>query len=171
MFKKLVFCAVLVVFCSSMAVADSSPNWYLRGQGGVTSTWDQLKESKVAGTASFSFMRKVWGQKIFVGGGYQDINNAVGFGNFDTYTGKIYVFTRDPGISLLKYTPQMYLVLAGGVAHEVNSGLLGNGAFNGGFGILIPSPLADFLIETTAFNTAGTWSFDIGAGIQIGMDF
>jgi hypothetical protein len=130
-----------------------------------------LKENKVAGTASFSFARKVWGQKIFVGGGYQDINNSSGFGNFDTYTGKIYVFTRDPGISLLKYTPQMYLVLGGGVAHEVGSGLLGNGAFNGGFGILIPSKLADVFIETTAFNASGKWSLDLGAGIQIGMDF
>lgn len=171
MLRKVLLCVLLVVFCGSMAWADSSPAWYLRGQGGVTSTWDQLKENGVAGTASFSFMRKVWGEKIFVGGGYQDINNAAGLGNFDTYTGKIYVFTRDPGISLLKYTPQMYLVLSGGVAHEVGSGLLGNGAFNGGIGILIPSKLADFFVETTAFNTAGTWSFDMGAGIQIGLDF
>jgi hypothetical protein len=166
--KTLLVLAVLVAFCTSAFAVDETT--WLKGQGGATFNYSQLQKSEFRAIANFEALQRVWGKNVFIGVQYRDINNAP-VGSWEDYTGKAYVYTRDPIGSITLKKPQIYLMVGSGLAHQSNSDELGKFSFNGGCGILIPTGLANFIVELNGANIDKDWIVTVTAGIQVGIDF
>lgn len=168
MFKKLFLVLAVLGMFSTVAFADGGESTWLKGQGGVTFNYSQLQKSTFMGIANFEILQRVWGQKFFIGGQYRDINNET---SWEDYTGKVYIYTHDPNVSILQKKPQMYLMVGGGLAHQSNADELGKFSFNGGAGILIPTGIGNFIVELNGLNIDNDWSLTATTGLQIGIDF
>ena len=182
MFKKLMALVLVALFVMSFGslitpaichVVELQSKW-LKGTGGAIFSYGQLQKAKFNGIFNAEGLIRLKGDKLYGGVQYRDINNE-GL-SFDDLTVKTYLYTRDLNASIEKRQPQMYLMLGGGGAHESKSGTFAVASVNGGFGLLIPTGIANFIVELTGFNIMRPNETDVSsilftAGIQANLGF
>lgn len=169
MFKRLALCVLLVVVMAGMVFAEGGETKFIKIQIGATGTVSQTQTAHVNGLVQAGGMFRLWGDHFYGGLKYQDINNVLS-GNWNTGDGMIYIFTRNPTVSLLNNKPQIYGIVGAGVGHEEESGkFIDAGTLNTGLGLLVPTPIGDFTLETTGYMIGDKWTLNALLGVQWGF--
>jgi len=162
---------VLPVVCGAQEVQSK----WAKGTGGVFCTYGQFQKAEFSGIFNVEGLLRLKGDKLYGGAQYRKINNE-GL-SFNDLTAMIYLYTRDLNKSIEDKKPQLYLKVGVGGAHE--TGTLAVVSVNGGFGLLIPTPITNtggLVVELTGFNIFQPSENDVSsilftAGIQAGLDF
>jgi len=178
MVKKLLLCAVLVVFMASMAFAEEVSPWAAKVDGGITGVYKSVTDGTFKGMAQFSILRSMWGNKIFGKFAFKNINDAVSEGvgfNGENYAVGTYIYAHDPVIAEKTKTPIAYITAGVGGAHQ--PGYFAKVSFDAGIGFFFPHPfgerLGNWCVELSAFNAqteeGDYWSGTLSLGLQIGL--
>jgi len=167
MVKKLLLCVVLAGFLLTAipAVAeDNMSNWFALGTGGVFTSYDELTNGQVWGTAQFKFCRLIYKDLIGIRGSYQDLNSGTEWNDFG---GEVIFFTRNPKTHKF----QAYIFTGTGLASNPAKNDIVNSSFAGGLGLIIPIGGIDWLIEGSAKMIDNKWVGMTTAGIQVQLEF
>jgi hypothetical protein len=160
MIKKVTICLVLFFVFTICALAQDNPNWFIRGQGGVTANLSHFDNAKVIGASKVCFLKKAF-KNIYLVCSFKNES-----ADWEDYTGNVVFFTSAPDPTKIN----LYLLAGGGYTH---SGLndINAGSLEFGFGTVFAVKGFNPLFEISFNQINHEWISYANAGLQIGLDF
>ena len=170
MTKKLILAMLIVllpVFCLAQEPVEppveepEQEDWAIFAQGGVFSTYNNLTDGHLWGTANFMFSRQIY-DKLHLRGSYQDMQNDERDAN--DYSLQTVFYTRN---SMEKF--QLYLLLGGGFLHDSKATEFAVASWSGGVGLMIPIPGGEFaiVVELTGKGMEGDTYTKMTSGFRV----